>query len=202
MNAMDRLSLAAGAMLACTLGFAVHAAESPVVSGAVERAAPVAGASSASGTAGASPASGTSAPAAGAPPARAAEAGAEAPQVAADAATEVASAQPAAKKPAPAARSGGNRGGSGRALDRLELDTTAITGNRELPKVMVVVPWKKSDIGDLVGKPVNSLIDEALQPVDREVFRREIDYYGALGPDRPRGETPVTDAAIKGPPEK
>ncbi|MCZ8130880.1 MAG: hypothetical protein O9284_06210 [Steroidobacteraceae bacterium] len=81
-----------------------------------------------------------------------------------------------------------------RAIDRLDLDTTEITGNRELPKVMVVVPWKRSDIGDLVGKPVNSLIDEALQPVDREVFRREVEYYGALGPDRPRAATPVTNA--------
>jgi hypothetical protein len=90
------------------------------------------------------------------------------------------------------------RGGNARAMDRLELDTTQITGNRELPKVMVVVPWKKSDIGDLVGKPVNSLVDEALEPVDREVFRREVDYYGALAPDRPtagRSETGVTAPA-------
>lgn len=90
------------------------------------------------------------------------------------------------------------RGANARAMDRLELDTTQITGNRELPKVMVVVPWKKSDIGDLVGKPVNSLVDEALEPVDREVFRREVDYYGALAPDRPSAgpsETGVTAPA-------
>jgi hypothetical protein len=90
------------------------------------------------------------------------------------------------------------RGGSTRAMDSLELDTTQITGNRELPKVMVVVPWKRSDIGDLVGKPINSLVDEALEPVDREVFRREVDYYGALAPDRPaamRSETGVTGSA-------
>jgi hypothetical protein len=90
------------------------------------------------------------------------------------------------------------RGANARAMDRLELDATQITGNRELPKVMVVVPWKKSDIGDLVGKPVNSLVDEALEPVDREVFRREVDYYGALAPDRPaagRSETGVTAPA-------
>ena len=86
--------------------------------------------------------------------------------------------------------------------DKLDLDTTQITGNRELPKVMVVVPWKRSDIGDLVGRPVNSLVDEALQPVDREVFRREIDYYGALTPDRPRDETHVTGGAVKERPEK
>jgi len=102
-------------------------------------------------------------------------------------------------KPSPA-KAGGDRGQ--KASDRIDLETTQITGNRELPKVMVVVPWKRSDIGDLVGRPVNSLVDEALQPVDREVFRREIDYYGALSPDRPRGETHVTGAAVKERPEK
>ena len=99
------------------------------------------------------------------------------------------------KKPPTTAR-------SGPVADKLDLDTTQITGNRELPKVMVVVPWKRSDIGDLVGRPVNSLVDEVLQPVDREVFRREIDYYGALTPDRPRDETHVTGGAVKERPEK
>ena len=66
------------------------------------------------------------------------------------------------------------------AMDHLELDPTSITGNRELPKVMVIVPWKKADLGDLTGKPANSLLDEALEPVDREVFRRELRYFEAL----------------------
>ena len=73
--------------------------------------------------------------------------------------------------------------GSGKALDRLELDTTQITGNRELPKVLYIVPWKRSDLGDLVGKPPNSLLDEVLAPVDRDVFKRENRYYDALKPD-------------------
>ncbi|HEY6454656.1 MAG TPA: hypothetical protein VIY90_05170 [Steroidobacteraceae bacterium] len=66
---------------------------------------------------------------------------------------------------------------SAKAVDRLELDTTDITGNKELPKVMYVVPWKHSDLGDLTGKPANSLVDEVLQPVDRDVFNREERYY-------------------------
>ena len=66
--------------------------------------------------------------------------------------------------------------------DRLELDTTDITGNRELPKVLYIVPWKRSDLGDVVGKPVNSLLDEVLQPLDRDVFRRENRYYDAMKP--------------------
>jgi hypothetical protein len=67
--------------------------------------------------------------------------------------------------------------------DRVELDTTDITGNRELPKVLYIVPWKRSDLGDLVGRPPNSLLDEVLQPIDREVFLRENRYYEAVRPD-------------------
>ena len=64
--------------------------------------------------------------------------------------------------------------------DRLELDATDITGNRELPKVLYIVPWKRSDLGDVVGRPVNSLLDEVLQPLDRDVFQRENRYYDGL----------------------
>jgi hypothetical protein len=72
---------------------------------------------------------------------------------------------------------------AGKAHDSLQLDTTQITGNRELPKVLYIVPWKRSDLGDLVGKPVNSLLDEVLTPVDRDVFKRQNRYYDALKPD-------------------
>jgi hypothetical protein len=70
-----------------------------------------------------------------------------------------------------------------KAQDRLQLDATQITGNQELPKVLYIVPWKRSDLGDLIGKPVNSLLDEVLEPVDRDVFKRENRYYDALQPD-------------------
>ena len=101
----------------------------------------------------------------------------------------------AAAWPAPRAKPAS---AGGAALDRLDLDPTQVTGNRELPKVMVIVPWKRSDLGDLAGRPVNSLIDEALQPVDRDVFRREVAYYNALAPDRPQSECadPVPSPAV------
>ena len=60
-----------------------------------------------------------------------------------------------------------------RVMDSLDLGTTSITGNAELPKVLYIVPWKKSDLGDLVGRPVNTLLDEVLAPVDPAVFERE-----------------------------
>ena len=68
------------------------------------------------------------------------------------------------------------------AKDRNNLDAAQITGNRELPKVLYIVPWKRPDLGDLQGKPGNSLLDEVLAPVDRDVFRRENRYFRALQP--------------------
>ncbi len=62
------------------------------------------------------------------------------------------------------------------AQDRADLDKTQIIGNRELPKVLYIVPWKKPLPGDLVGRPPASVIDEALAPIDRDVFRRQVRY--------------------------
>jgi hypothetical protein len=70
--------------------------------------------------------------------------------------------------------------GAPKGKDRIELDTTQISGNRELPKVMYVVPWRRADLGEFAGRPPNSLLDEALTPVDRDVFRRQNRYYSAL----------------------
>lgn len=67
-------------------------------------------------------------------------------------------------------------GTSAIAQDRADIDRTQIIGNRELPKVLTIVPWKKPLPGTLAGRPVHSVLDEALAPVDREVFRRQVDY--------------------------
>lgn len=66
--------------------------------------------------------------------------------------------------------------GAAWAQDRADIDRTQIIGNRELPKVLTIVPWKKPLPGTLAGRPVHSVLDEALAPVDREVFRRQVDY--------------------------
>jgi hypothetical protein len=104
---------------------------------------------------------------------------------------------PAAEKPAAAKPSTTNTGpgaankpaakpqaaNKGNAKDRLDLESTQITGNRELPKVLYIVPWRSAEMGDLVGRPVNSLLDEVLEPVDRDVFRRQNRYFEALQPN-------------------
>jgi len=63
------------------------------------------------------------------------------------------------------------------ARDSMELEGTTITGNSELPKALHIVPWKATVPDELVGRPMHSLVDEVLAPVDRDVFMRELDYY-------------------------
>ena len=65
-------------------------------------------------------------------------------------------------------------------MDSIELGRTEITGNQELPKVLYIVPWMRADPGDLLGEPINSLLDEVLAPLDREEFIRQVDYYDDL----------------------
>lgn len=106
-----------------------------------------------------------------------------------------AAARPAATPGAKPAAGAANKPAArkGNAKDFLDLDATQITGNRELPKVLYIVPWRSAELGDLVGRPVNSLLDEVLEPVDRDVFRRQNRYFEALQPNA---------AAPSGKPEK
>ena len=89
-------------------------------------------------------------------------------------------AAPKAVTPAASAAGAAPQAATRRVLDSLDLGTTSITGNAELPKVLYIVPWKKSDLGDLVGRPVNTLLDEVLAPVDPAVFQRHLSYYDSL----------------------
>jgi hypothetical protein len=58
-----------------------------------------------------------------------------------------------------------------------ELEGIDVIGNRELPKALVIVPWKAPEPGDLDGSPLQSLIDEVLGPVDKDVHKRKVSYY-------------------------
>jgi hypothetical protein len=66
------------------------------------------------------------------------------------------------------------------AEDRLELDATSIQGSRELPKVLYIVPWKSARLGSLSGGAGSGSFDTALEALDRDVFRRQVEYYGLL----------------------
>ena len=60
--------------------------------------------------------------------------------------------------------------------------------------MLYIVPWRSAELGDLVGRPVNSLLDEVLEPVDRDVFRRQNRYFEAL---QPNAATPASSKAVK-----
>ena len=64
------------------------------------------------------------------------------------------------------------------AEDKLEMEGISIVGNSELPKSLYIVPWKSPDKRASAGKPVDSLINEILAPVEREAFQRRLKYFG------------------------
>lgn len=61
------------------------------------------------------------------------------------------------------------------------LSGLSILGNDETPKELVIVPWKSSQLADAPG--ISRLLDDSTQPVDKDVFMRELDYYGLKSDD-------------------
>jgi hypothetical protein len=55
------------------------------------------------------------------------------------------------------------------------LSGMSIVGNDDAPKSLVIVPWKSSGLGDTLD--VGTSLGDGRQPVDRDVFMRELDYY-------------------------
>jgi hypothetical protein len=51
----------------------------------------------------------------------------------------------------------------------------SILGNQEAPKALVIVPWKRSEIGNALG--LSTLLDDSRMPIDKEVFMRMLSYY-------------------------
>lgn len=63
------------------------------------------------------------------------------------------------------------------AEDKLILDGTSVIGNSEMPNVLYVVPWKKTPQPNLNPELHESLIEDQLKPLDREIFLRRIRHY-------------------------
>lgn len=56
-----------------------------------------------------------------------------------------------------------------------QMSGMSVLGNDEAPKSLVIVPWKSSVLGDTLN--VSRMLDDGRQPVDRDVFMRELAYY-------------------------
>ncbi len=86
------------------------------------------------------------------------------------------------KKPAASARAGAARPDAGAQTSEaappggdVKMSGMSILGNEDAPKSLVIVPWKSSQLADMPS--VSRLLDSATQPVDKDVFMRELSYY-------------------------
>lgn len=69
-----------------------------------------------------------------------------------------------------------------KAQQRLDLEGTSIIGNKELPKVLYIVPWKATEKVNFASPPIVSIMDQALTPIDRNTFRRQVRYHQVIFP--------------------
>lgn len=78
---------------------------------------------------------------------------------------------------APVVQAQDGKKGKGDTGEVVEMSGISIIGNRELPKTLFIVPWKNSEVG--VDTDLTNTLNEGMQPVDRDVFLRELDYYNS-----------------------
>ncbi len=61
---------------------------------------------------------------------------------------------------------------------------TTIIGTKESPTVLNVVPWQNVELNldawDIRPAAASSVLDDSLNPIDKEVLRREVDYFNLL----------------------
>jgi hypothetical protein len=79
------------------------------------------------------------------------------------------------KAPAKAEKTAKTAAADAKSADAKTLAGISILGNQEAPKSLVIVPWKGSEIGDMPG--LSRLLDDSVQPVDKDVFMRELSFY-------------------------
>jgi hypothetical protein len=71
--------------------------------------------------------------------------------------------------------------GQSLAEQRLEMEGAAIFGNKESPNVLYVVPWRQAKRLTGMMPPEMTTMEELLVPLDRDVFRRRVDWYQTFG---------------------
>ena len=57
---------------------------------------------------------------------------------------------------------------------------STVTGNQEQPKVMYIVPWQPPGSMEFRYSPVSRLAEDLFRQIDRDEFRRELDYRALL----------------------
>jgi hypothetical protein len=63
------------------------------------------------------------------------------------------------------------------AEERIDMQGTSVIGNSEMPNVLYVVPWKRTPDPDLNPELYESLIEDQLKPIDKNVFQKRIKHF-------------------------
>jgi len=61
----------------------------------------------------------------------------------------------------------------------IDLESTFI-GDKEQPSVSYFIPWKPPEGPDKLYRPIESISSNVLDPLDREVLARNIQFYNEL----------------------
>jgi hypothetical protein len=72
------------------------------------------------------------------------------------------------------------------AQDKIEMELTVVKGNKELPKVLYIVPWKRLADGNIQQKLVlHSLFEDAFDPIEPRAFERYVEDYRYFSSSQP-----------------
>ena len=72
------------------------------------------------------------------------------------------------------------------AQERIDLESTFV-GDKEQPSVSYITPWKPPEGPSRLYRPIKSISGNVLDPVDREVLARSIQFYDELSLEETNG---------------
>ena len=68
-----------------------------------------------------------------------------------------------------------------------------VTGNRELPKVTYILPWRQPAEMDLSLQPEAGIAADLFQPLRRDEYRRKLQYRNAIAESATGARSSATD---------
>jgi hypothetical protein len=76
------------------------------------------------------------------------------------------------------------------AVESIDLESTFI-GDKEQPSVSYFIPWKPPEGPSKLYRPIKSISGNALDPVDRDVLVRNIQFYNELSLEYSAGRNAI-----------
>lgn len=80
--------------------------------------------------------------------------------------------------------------GSSIAEEVLTIEGTRIRGNQELPTILYLIPWKEPELRQLEAPEQSLAVKQTLEPLEREDFRRLVEYHQHFKALQSRADSP------------